>query len=103
MPEYRLVRGMKDLVGAEARKYNFIVQTAQKIAEEFNFSNLTTPIVEYSQLFNRLGDESDVVKKELYTFADKGGDIVALRPEFTAGVARYVIENGLFQGPFPRL
>lgn len=102
MPEYRLVRGMKDLVGEEARKYNFIVQTAQKIAKEFNFSNLTTPIVEYSQLFNRLGDESDVVKKELYTFADKGGDMVALRPEFTAGVARYVIENGLFQGPFPR-
>ena len=100
--EYRLVRGMKDLCGDEARKFDFIVKTACKTSEEFNFQHITTPIVEYSSLFERnLGEETDVVNKELYKFEDKGGDTLALRPEITAGICRYVIENGLFQGPFP--
>ena len=100
--EYRLVRGMKDLCGDEAKKFDFIVKTACKTAEEFNFQHISTPIVEYSSLFERnLGEETDVVNKELYKFEDKGGDTLALRPEITAGICRYVIENGLFQGPFP--
>ncbi len=100
--DYRLLRGMKDLCDNDARKFDFIVKTASNLAEEMNFSHLTTPILEYSNLFDRnLGNESDVVKKELYRFEDKSGDAVALRPEMTAGVCRYVIENGLFQGPFP--
>ena len=99
---YRLVRGMNDLDKKKAEKFDFIVKTASQLAQEFNFSHLTTPIVEYTNLFDRnLGAESDVVNKELYRFEDKSGDVLALRPEFTAGVCRYVIENGMFQGPFP--
>ena len=99
---YRLVRGMNDLDANKAKKFDFIIQTASRLAQEFNFSHLTTPIVEYTNLFDRnLGAESDVVNKELYRFEDKSGDVLALRPEFTAGVCRYVIENGMFQGPFP--
>lgn len=99
---YRLVRGMKDLVNDDAEKFDFIVKTASKIAEKYNFQHLTTPIVEYTSLFERnLGNESDIVHKEIYRFEDRGGDMLALRPEMTAGVCRFVIENGLFQGPFP--
>ena len=99
---YRLVRGMKDVFGEYAEKFDFIVKTASKIAEKYNFQHLTTPIVEYSYLFERnLGDESDIIHKEIYKFEDRGGDVLALRPEMTAGVCRFVIENGLFQGPFP--
>ena len=99
---YRLVRGMKDLINEDAEKFDFIVNTAQKVAEKYNFQHLTTPLVEYTSLFERnLGNESDIVHKEIYRFEDRGGDMLALRPEMTAGVCRFVIENGLYQGPFP--
>lgn len=99
---YRLVRGMKDLINEDAEKFDFIVNTAQKVAEKYNFQHLTTPLVEYTSLFERnLGNESDIVHKEIYRFEDRGGDMLALRPEMTAGICRFVIENGLYQGPFP--
>ena len=100
--EYRLVRGMKDLTGADADVFDFIVNIASTLAQNYNFQHLTTPIVEYCSLFERnLGNESDIVHKEIYRFEDRGGDLLALRPEMTAGVCRFIIENGLFQGPFP--
>ena len=99
---FRLVRGMKDLINDDADRFDFIINVAKKLAENYNFQHLTTPIVEYSGLFERnLGNESDIVHKEIYKFEDRGGDMLALRPEITAGVCRFVIENGLFQGPFP--
>ena len=99
---YRLVRGMKDLINEDADRFDFIVETANQIAKKYNFQHLTTPIVEYTSLFERnLGNESDIIHKEIYRFEDRGGDILALRPEMTAGVCRFIIENGLFQGPFP--
>ena len=99
---YRLVRGMKDLINEDADKFDFIVETANQIAKKYNFQHLTTPIVEYTSLFERnLGNESDIIHKEIYRFEDRGGDMLALRPEMTAGVCRFIIENGLFQGPFP--
>jgi len=99
---YRLVRGMKDLIDLESEKFDFITNIATKFAQRYNFQHLTTPIVEYSTLFERnLGAESDVIHKELYRFQDKSDNTLALRPEMTAGVCRFIIENGLFQGPFP--
>lgn len=99
---YSLVRGMKDLCFVDAKKFDFIIKIASNMAEKYNFKHLTTPIVEYSSLFERnLGEESDVVHKEIYKFEDRSGDMLALRPEMTASVCRYVILNGLFQGPFP--
>ena len=100
--EYRLVRGMKDLIGKDADVFNFIVNTAYELAQNYNFQHLTTPMVEYCSLFERnLGNESDIIHKEIYKFEDRSGDMLALRPEMTASVCRFVIENGLFQGPFP--
>ena len=99
---YRLVRGMKDVVAEQADKFDFIIKTATELAECYNFQHLPTPIVEYTTLFERnLGNESDIMHKELYRFEDRGGDMLALRPEMTAGVCRFVIENGLFQGNLP--
>jgi len=99
---YRLVRGMKDLINEDAEKFDFIIKTATQISTKYNFQHLTTPIVEYTALFERnLGNESDIIHKEIYRFEDRGGDMLALRPEMTAGVCRFIIENGLFQGPFP--
>ena len=99
---YRLVRGMKDLINEDADKFDFIVETANQIAKKYNFQHLTTPIVEYTSLFFFFFcNESDIIHKEIYRFEDRGGDMLALRPEMTAGVCRFIIENGLFQGPFP--
>ena len=85
--EYRLVRGMKDLIGKDADVFNFIVNTAAEVAKNYNFQHLTTPMVEYCSLFERnLGNESDIIHKEIYKFEDRSGDMLALRPEMTAGV-----------------
>ncbi len=100
--QYQIVRGMKDVFGNESEKFDFILQTAEKLSIQYNFKKLITPIVEQAALFERnLGDESDVVLKEIYRFEDRSGNMLALRPEMTAGVCRFIIENGLFQGPFP--
>lgn len=93
---------MKDIVNSDAEKFNFITKTATELAKKFNFKHLITPIVEQAALFERnLGEESDVVLKEIYKFEDRSGNVLALRPEMTASVCRFIIENGLFQGPFP--
>ncbi len=88
------VRGMQDIYGDFGEKFNFIIQKSKEIAKIWGFSHLSTPILEFASLFERnLGDESDVVQKEIYKFQDKGGEILALRPEFTAGVVRSFVEN----------
>ena len=92
------VRGTHDLIGEDARKYNHIVHTARGIAEQYGYSEIQTPMFEFSDVFHRtLGDTSDVVTKETYTFTDRGGESLTLRPEFTAAIARAFISNGLQQ------
>jgi histidyl-tRNA synthetase len=103
MTNYRLVRGMHDISGLDSEKFNFIIDSIKGLAKKFNFEFLSTPIVEYVNLFERnLGEQTDILSKELYKFHDRGGDVLALRPEFTASVARFLIENALYYGPFPR-
>jgi histidyl-tRNA synthetase len=85
---------MQDIYGDFAEKFNFIINKSNEVAKLWGFSHLSTPILEFASLFERnLGDESDVVQKEIYKFEDKGGEILALRPEFTAGVVRSFIQN----------
>ncbi len=98
MEKIQPARGTKDLFGAEYSKHEFIVKTAKNIAENYNYQGLTTPIFEFSNVFKRsLGETSDVVGKEMYSFVDKGGDEITLRPEFTAAICRAYISNGLKQ------
>jgi len=90
------IRGTKDLYGEEQISFDYIVANAQHIGSLYGFEHLTTPIIEFSEVFDRsLGETSDVVNKEMYTFTDRGGDSITLRPEFTASVCRAFISNGL--------
>jgi histidyl-tRNA synthetase len=94
---FQPVRGTHDLLPEECRQYRFIVQEAMKIARYYGFEEISTPIFEFSGVFHRLGETSDVVSKETYTFKDRGGEELTLRPEGTAGIVRSVISHGMAQ------
>ena len=96
------VRGMKDLLPSEAPKWRFIEATAREVFGSFGFSEIRTPILERTELFARsIGEETDIVSKEMYTFADRSGDSLTMRPEATAGVVRAFLENKLYAVPGP--
>ena len=91
-------RGTHDLIGDEQRRHIHVVDTARRIAASYGFDEWTTPVFEDTRVFSRtLGETSDVVTKEMYSFADRGGDPITLRPEGTAGVCRALVSNGLTQ------
>lgn len=92
------LRGMKDLLPEDFRVHKYIEETAEKISELYGYEGFATPLLENATIFDRtLGVTSDVVSKEMYSFADKKGRIIALRPEFTASIVRAFISNGLKQ------
>ncbi|MFQ5974335.1 MAG: ATP phosphoribosyltransferase regulatory subunit, partial [Alphaproteobacteria bacterium] len=96
MGKLQPVRGTRDLLPDEARTYAYIAETSRELAGRFGYLPFDTPIFEFSEVFTRtLGETSDIVTKEMYTFEDRGGDSLTLRPEGTAGVARAVISDGL--------
>lgn len=88
------LRGMKDIFDNEAKIYKFIINTCQKIAQNYGYELCETPKLEETSLFRRsVGESSDIVGKEMYEFSDKGGTSICLRPEGTAGVVRAFIEH----------
>src|SRR5262245_40268202 len=90
------VRGTHDLLPGEAARHRVVADTAREVALRYGYREMATPIFEFSDVFRRtLGDTSDIVTKEMYTFTDRGGDEITLRPEGTAGAARALISNGL--------
>ncbi len=98
MSELQPVRGTHDLLPDEMRRYRRVAETARLAAECFGYQEMATPIFEFSEVFKRtLGDTSDIVTKEMYTFTDRGGETITLRPEGTASVARALISGGLAQ------
>ncbi|GGF00122.1 histidine--tRNA ligase [Aliidongia dinghuensis] len=98
MAQLQAVRGTQDLLPAEARRHRTVIETARKIAERYGFGEIATPIFEFTEVFSRpIGETTDVVSKEMYTFKDRGGEEITLRPEYTAGIARAVLSNGLTQ------
>ena len=98
MTDLQPARGTHDLIGEDLRRHNHVVETARRIAATYGFDEWITPIFEDTRVFSRtLGETSDVVMKEMYTFDDRGGDSVTLRPEGTAGVCRALVTNGLTQ------
>jgi len=97
------VRGTRDLIGEEFRRHHAVIEAARHVSGLYGFEEWATPIFEDTRVFARgLGDSSDVVMKEMYTFEDRGGDSVTLRPEMTAGVCRALVSNGLTQSNLPR-
>lgn len=98
MAALQSVRGTHDLLPDEARRHRFVEETALNVTSLYGFGEIVTPIFEFTEVFARtLGDTSDIVTKEMYTFTDKGGDSLTLRPEGTAGVCRAFISGGLAQ------
>lgn len=98
MAKLQPVRGTKDLLPDENRRHRHVLETARNAAELYGYEEMSTPIFEFTDVFKRtLGDSSDIVTKEMYTFEDKGGEWITLRPENTAGVARALISGGLSQ------
>ncbi|MGE0093151.1 MAG: histidine--tRNA ligase [Alphaproteobacteria bacterium] len=92
------VRGTRDLLPDDSRRHRHVVETARAIAERYGYLEIAVPILEPTEVFKRtLGDTSDVVTKEMYTFTDRGGEMVTMRPEATAGIARALITGGLTQ------
>jgi histidyl-tRNA synthetase len=92
------VRGTRDLIGEDQRRAAHVIDTARRVAAGYGFDEWATPIFEDTRVFARtLGETSDVVMKEMYTFTDRGGDSITLRPEATAGICRALVSNGLTQ------
>ena len=95
-------RGTSDILPKDQFLWSKVVSVCKKIASDFSYERINTPIFEYTELFNRgVGNETDIVQKEMYTFEDHGGDSITLRPEGTAAICRSYIQNGLFNLPQP--
>jgi len=92
----KALRGMKDLSFEDSKKFTYIIDSATKIAKNYGYEYIETPILEETRLFKRsVGESSDIVGKEMYQFTDKGGNDVCMRPEGTAGVVRAFIQAKL--------
>ena len=99
----KAIKGTQDILPDVVYKNQFIEQTLLDIASKFGFREIRTPVFEHTELFQRgVGETTDVVQKEMYTFDDKGGRSITLRPEGTAGAARAFLEHGLFNEALPQ-
>ncbi len=95
-------KGTKDLLPQDSAKWQYIENAVKELMENYGYKEIRVPVFEHTELFQRgVGDTTDVVQKEMYTFEDKGGRSVTLRPEGTAGVIRAYIENGMASMPSP--
>ncbi|ANE41653.1 MAG: histidine--tRNA ligase [Fervidobacterium sp.] len=100
---YQKIKGTEDLYGQEMKYWYWIEEKARKISLVYGFTEIRTPIFEETKLFVRsVGQDTDIVQKEMYTFEDKGGRSITLRPEGTAPVVRAFVENGLITQGFPQ-
>ena len=89
------IRGTQDIFGAEAEAFAVVVETFERVRKLYRFRRVEMPVFERTEVFSRaIGETTDVVSKEMYSFEDRGGESLTLRPEFTAGIARAFITNG---------
>ena len=95
--EIKAIRGFNDILPGEIGKWQFVEKTAREVFEEFGFSEIRIPILERTELFSRgIGEATDIVEKEMYTFTDRSGNSLTLRPEATASMARAYLEHQLY-------
>ncbi len=91
------VKGTHDVIGEEANAYSYVEESMRRLALRYAFLEMRPPVLEHSELFVRgVGEASDIVRKEMYTFLDKGDRSLTLRPEFTAGIMRSIVQNKLY-------
>ena len=103
MPKIQTLRGMNDIGPTEAKEWSQVELTLQSILESYGYEEIRFPIVEKTELFTRSNEAADIVTKEMYTFEDKSGESISLRPEGTAGCVRAAIDNDLLRTDKPRL
>jgi histidyl-tRNA synthetase len=102
LAKYQRVTGMRDVLFEDQGYWRFILSKIQETADLFGYQRVDTPLLEQASLFVRgVGEGTDIVEKEMYIFQDRDGDHLALRPEFTAGLMRAYLENGLYTLPSP--
>lgn len=95
-------KGTRDILPSEIHRWQYVSRVFAELCDSFGYKEIRIPVFEYTELFQRgVGDTTDIVQKEMYTFDDKGGRSVTLRPEGTAGVVRSYIENGMYSLPQP--
>jgi histidyl-tRNA synthetase len=95
-------KGTRDILPSEVYRWQFVGKAFKKLCDSFGYKEIRIPVFEHTELFQRgVGDTTDVVQKEMYTFQDKGSRSITLRPEGTAGVVRSYIENGMASLPQP--
>ncbi len=95
-------KGTKDILPSESYKWQYIEQKIREVCDLYNCNEIRVPSFEHTELFLRgVGDTTDIVNKEMYTFEDKGGRSITLKPEGTAGVARAFVQNSIFNNPLP--
>src|SRR5690242_14361821 len=98
MPELQPARGTQDLLPETMRRHRRVGDTARDQARLYGFAEIATPVFEFTEVFARpIGETTDIVSKEMYTFQDRGGEEITLRPEYTAGIVRAALSNGLTQ------
>ena len=100
--DLRAVKGMHDILPADQSYWSFVLKKAKTLFEDYGFERIDTPLVEMASLFEKsTGETTDIVQKEMYTFKTRGGEMLALRPEFTPGIVRAYIEHGMHVMPHP--
>jgi histidyl-tRNA synthetase len=93
----QLIRGFKDILPGEVELWQAVEAVARQLLEDFGFKEIRIPIMERTELFARsIGEDTDIVEKEMYTFADRKGDLITLRPEATASIVRAYIQHRLY-------
>lgn len=98
----RLVRGMKDMMPEDEKYWRHVFRTAERLMDSSYFERLETPLLENTGIFTRaVGENTDIVEKEMFSFEDRGGDDLTLRPEGTAGIVRAYVEHGMMNRPQP--
>ncbi|WP_027407920.1 histidine--tRNA ligase [Anoxybacteroides tepidamans] len=97
---FQIPRGTQDILPGEVEKWQYVEQVARELCRRYNYQEIRTPIFEHTELFLRsVGDTTDIVQKEMYTFEDRGGRSITLRPEGTASVVRSFVENKMYGNP----
>jgi len=100
--KFQSLSGMHDIFGEDQKYFQKIYKIVENIANFYNFEKIETPILESTDLFSKgIGLTTDIVTKQMYTFKTKGGDLVSLRPEYTASIVRSYIEKGMHTLPRP--
>ncbi|HEY7358122.1 MAG TPA: ATP phosphoribosyltransferase regulatory subunit, partial [Ktedonobacterales bacterium] len=102
MASYKAVAGTQDTLPDEQPYWRLVEQTVEEVARLYGYQKIVTPTFEATAVFQRgVGEGTDIVEKEMYSFEDRGGESLTLRPEGTAGVVRAYLEHGLFMKPQP--